>query len=93
MVGVVDLVGIYRGQTTTPSACRFAFAPGRRPPASAGTERPDIRWSGRDELDRIPIHPAARRRIGHGLEARPMPYIEVRRHRPASLRRRLTRLI
>ncbi|MEV4275849.1 NUDIX hydrolase [Actinoplanes xinjiangensis] len=38
-------------------------------------ESSEVRWTPREDLDSIPIHPSMRLRIDHGYERRPEPYI------------------
>src|SRR4051812_2347159 len=41
----------------------------------ASDESSEVAWTGRDELDRLPIHPSMRLRIDHGFAERDEPYI------------------
>jgi ADP-ribose pyrophosphatase YjhB (NUDIX family) len=55
------------------SICFRALYLGGEPTTS--DESAEVRWTARDQLDAIAIHPSMRLRIDHGFEERAEPYI------------------
>lgn len=83
-VEVTDLVGIYTNPNHVVeysdgevrqqfSICfRGRYASGE---PTTSDESSEVRWTAKNELDGLPIHPSMRLRIDHGYERRSDPYI------------------